>query len=225
MGGMCDTPALTATLLRRVAHAVDGTRSGADVYVVVNKKSPYKVALVTADRLRAQQEASKSANLCYAGPYKTALEEDPKFVIHCHEPDSDWCDDAFVTDATYNQPMSELPKPTDVEEISVSWKRKDGRTATKTFRWKGLPARSPELGEELATHMVDAVFFTQAAIDKFVVPYICRVQTVRTAFEFRERMRNKVRYVVDKEEQGVSLTALERTAHLQDLAAGAAQLV
>lgn len=196
MSGTCSQ--LNATLLRRVAHAVDGIRTGQEVYVVVDRDPPFRVTLVTDNQKEAAAAAEKDETLCYCGPYTTAREDGPVFLVHCHEPDSDWCEEAYITRGTFNPPRTtpdnrkpHLPKETDVERIKVEWTLRDGTTESRTFRWGRLPD-----GKGTVPHMVDALFFTQAAIDKFVVPYITSVQTTKTGFEVSQRLREGIEKVL-----------------------------
>jgi hypothetical protein len=61
MGDMCNH--LTATLLRRVAHAVDGIRTGQTVFVVVDQEAPFRVSLMTEDEGEAREAAARSDTL------------------------------------------------------------------------------------------------------------------------------------------------------------------
>jgi hypothetical protein len=203
---------LTATLLRRIAHAVDGNRRGWMLYVVVDIDLPCRVKKMFAfdpsvPGAQADAEAKAEATctdetLRWAGPYQTyAQPEDPPHIIECHEFDSDWCEEALVTGATMNYTDSPLPKPTDVKELTVSWKSVNGiANGRQIFRWEHY-CTDEELLEDyeeneleavkadLKQVMVDSLFFTQAASDKFLYPYIARVHGVRTAFEQRGRLQ------------------------------------
>ncbi len=209
---------LTATLLRRIAHAVDGFRSGHLVYVVVDTRRPYRVKKILRKKSSdtvAQVEKRLNA-LCrksgrgyrWAGPYQTWLGTDDPWTIECHEFDSDPCWEATVTGATINPPSSPLPKPTDVQELVVEWKTRSGAGGgRRVFRWEELCDRNvidPEHDDydpELVPHMVDALFFTQAASDKFLIPYIARVHGVRAAFEHRSRMQHAVEEAFETRER------------------------
>lgn len=213
---------LTATLLRRIAHAVDGFRSGHLVYVVVDTRRPYRVRKIVRKKSSdTVTEVEKRLNrLCkkagrgyrWAGPYQTWAGTDDPWTIECHEFDSDPCREAEVTGATINPPSSPLPKPTDVQELIVEWRTKSGEAnGRKVFRWEeycepnAIDPEHEDYDPDLVPHMVDALFFTQAASDKFLIPYIARVHGVRAAFEYRCRMHHAVEEAfetrkLDKEE-------------------------
>ena len=103
----------TATLLRRVAHAVDGFRAGHLVYVVVDTQRPYRVRKVVRQKgddppIQRLERLCEEGGATYkwTGPYKTFAGLDDPWIIECHEFDSDPCQQGDVTGATINPPGS-----------------------------------------------------------------------------------------------------------------------
>jgi hypothetical protein len=64
--------------------------------------------------------------------------------------------------------------------------------------------------------MIDAFFFTQAAIDKFVVPYIATVQSSRTSFEFSQRLRDGIEGINAAQPHGKT-NGRQRTIRLSEM--------
>ena len=193
------TEDLKATVLRRIADALDGIRTGEKVWVVFEPDQPYEVRKVTPKEADASAMVDPNVpQLKYTGPFQTAepvrADGAPALVLFCHTPDSDWCPDGEVPEGSgiigYVPPGSALRAPDDkrvaqwVEEIRVSWKTNTGHEASRVFRWEPAAQEKP---------MVDAVFFSLAALDKFYFPHLSKIHGQRRAFEARGRVEEMIK--------------------------------
>ena len=162
---MSNHDSISATLLKRIAEAVDGTRTGEDVYVVASDVFPHDVAGVypTSDAATA---ATKKGHRVH-GPYTTTRDTGAAvaFAPFCHDPHSNSC------------PL-QRPEPAwkldDVADITVTATHRDGKKWSASF--------SP------AKEKVDALSFTLAAADKFFIPYLVRVAGASHAAQIRDEM-------------------------------------
>ncbi len=141
---------LSAALLKRIAHAVDGVRTGEEVYLVIQATPPYSVVLVTTSGQRAQDRVDQLAGgdkqYRKVGPYTTEVDQPsnpmpPRLCLFRHGPDSD--PDAFgrgrdnTVQDCYFMRVADFQTPEEirrlldqkgestldaVEEITVSWK-------------------------------------------------------------------------------------------------------
>lgn len=170
---------LTAPMLKRLGEAVDGYRTGHAYWVVMRRTPPHHVRGVfrSADSASA---ALRSAGAGYAtfGPYVAPTDPGNELVLYSIAP----CPGRHRWD-------SECPEETrryarvnvrDVDSVVVSihWRRGGEPDVQRhTFNPYG----------------VDALFFTLAAIDKFVVPYYERLYGVEYAAGIRQRYLRSLR--------------------------------
>jgi hypothetical protein len=170
-----DTTRVTSPLLlKRIAEALDGYRTGADAYVVASYAYPNLVAGIFDSRREAQGAlGSAGAQNAVFGPYRTSRDRDlsPQMVVCIHrmslmDPRERYCGGG------------ELGAVSDVDSLVVTIWVKKGPT-----RRQVLPKGT------------DAVFFTLAAVDKFAMPYYTHVlgvvETNRMRQELVERMRDR----------------------------------
>lgn len=163
------TRAMPASLLRRLAEAVDGYRSGEALYVVAAWHFPHEVAGVFPSRALAM-EAVRRRGLDYAafGPYFAPPDSGNEMMVYSlrlcpglHEPDS-YCPDTTLS-------LSQAVPYAAIKDITITIHSKDG-TAVQSV---------------LAPGEADAVFFTLSAIDKFVMPYYTRIYGAQFAADMR----------------------------------------
>ena len=145
----------SAALLKRIAEAVDGVRTGDTVYVVVSQVFPFRIDTIAKSREVATSRA-RAAGSGYGvhGPFLTTRDanQPPKLLMICHQWDSSPCDSSFNSSLASQWRMSE------VDSVTVYAYR--GRD-----RQGGLiRGRSP-----------DAFFLSLAAWDKLYYPYLVRV--------------------------------------------------
>lgn len=162
------TRAMPAALLRRLAEAADGYRTGAPVWVVASYERPYTVVGVYPSQEQAFRVARERGKLFEVfGPYVTPLDYGRLPLVmaktHC------W-------PTIYNCLEWQLPEAPwfaeDVDSMTITIFHRSGQTWRKT---------SPGLG-------VDAVFFTLSAIDKFVVPYYTQLYGPEYAKSMRDSL-------------------------------------
>lgn len=165
---------MTATLLKRLGEIVDGHRTGRPIYVAISYRFPHAVAAVTGT-LDSAQVAARLAGSQYGaiGPFET-IAEAPRGAYYATQP----CVKNPATSVVYcgDTSMAYFAGPVpvaDVQGVTVSVTTRDGRVHTETFTPEG----------------VEAVFFTMASIDKFVIPYYERVLGVQYAAELRARLQ------------------------------------
>jgi hypothetical protein len=161
--------AMSASLLRRLAEAVDGYRTGETLFVAAARSFPHDVAGVfTTSRQAAEIARRKGVDYGVFGPYFAPPDSGNEMMLYSvrpcpglHEPDS-WCPD---TTFSLNQSVAYA----NIKDITITIHAKDG-AAVETV----LPPGN-----------VDAVFFTLSAIDKFVMPYYTRVYNAQYAADMR----------------------------------------
>jgi hypothetical protein len=160
---------MPASLLRRLAEAVDGYRSGDALWVVAAWHFPHDVAGVFASRAQAT-EAVRRRGLDYAvfGPYYAPPDSGNEMMLYSvrpcpglHEPDS-WCPDTTFS-------LNQAVPLANIQDITITIHAKTG----------------PAVERVLTPGEVDAVFFTLSAIDKFVMPYYTRVYGAQYAADMR----------------------------------------
>ena len=152
----------TPTLLRRIAEALDGNRTGDRVWVVASLDSLHPVRAVVTSRERATTIARGfRGRYGVFGPYRTI--DDPlsgPIVPGCQH------------DGKFSYMDSLCPGPAipvaDVDSMSLVVHRRGGVNERVRVRQD-----------------VDAIFLTLAAIDKFAIPYYVRVIGVDSAAAMR----------------------------------------
>lgn len=166
---------LTASLLRRLSEAVDGTRTGGLVWVVASYDFPYTVYGVTVSLDEAGRlKASGRGHIGIFGPYRTVPDSgvpQPKLLVLVHRPDS-----KFSLDSTSNMSSVIPPVPlVDVQEITLAIKSKSGTQSVT-----------------LSPNDVDAVFFTLSAVDKFTFPFYIRLYGTEYVARQRRNLVNQL---------------------------------
>jgi hypothetical protein len=142
-------------LLKRLAEAVDGNRTGKPVYVVARYDSLSPVAGVFEERRDAEALARRLGSMhAVFGPYKHdalgPLGDGNAFFAGCRH-------DGKRSDWIGYCPGFKLPWES-IENISLTIRLRDGTT------------RTMDLGRT-----TDAVFLSLAAIDKFAIPYYASI--------------------------------------------------
>lgn len=141
-----------ALMLKRIAEAVDGNRSGKQVYVVLSGdplSQPVGVFPDLKEAYAQSKAAGKGAQLF--GPYQTELDPGDNVAACIHVVGSRMQTDRCVP------PAQTIPWG-DVRSLSLMITRLDGQRDS-------IPLPSS----------ADAVFLSMASIDKFVVPYYARI--------------------------------------------------
>jgi hypothetical protein len=143
----------SAPLLRRLAAAADGYRTGAPVYVVASYVSPYDVVGVFSTRDSALRARGYDRSSAVFGPYVTSLDFDrpSAFLPMMH------------SRPTIYKLLDSLPQPAwwerDIDSVAITVYHRSRGTWHTVHR--GLEG--------------DAVFFSLASIDKFALPYYAQL--------------------------------------------------
>ena len=164
---------VSAGLLRRLAAAADGYRTGEPVWVVVSLSEPYTVAGVFPNRSNAARAVRKG--FAVFGPYVTPRDyaRPSVFVPVKHRAPTIYDSLSFA--------MWRLPEPPwftdDIDSVLVTAYHRSGA------QWRGVSR-----GDD-----VDAVFFTLSAQDKFVFPYYAALSGLDVATRMRENVGAYIR--------------------------------
>ncbi len=153
---------LSASLLRRLAEAVDGDRSGSSVWVVIQQSAPYTVKGVFTDADKARAVATASLGYLALGPYAAPPDSGLTTVMYAVLPcpgKHDIYSGCITGDSTGGGSAVAVMAAPDVDSLSVTLFGKSGARIHRSF----------------GPTEVDALFFTLPAIDKFVIPYYTRL--------------------------------------------------
>ena len=146
------TPVADAVMLKRIAEAVDGNRSGKQVYVVLSGEALSPPVGVFYDLKEANARASAAGTGAQVfGPYRTALDPGVNVAACVHVVGSRMQTDRCV-------PPAQSVRWEDVRGLSLVITRHDGKRDSIP-----LPPNA------------DAVFLSLSSVDKFVVPYYSRI--------------------------------------------------
>ena len=165
--------ALSAGLLRRLAEAADGYRTGQPIWVVARTQEPYDILGVFSDSAAAARAKESVAGADRFGPFVTPLDFNRAMALVPvrHRPPTIYGGPGDSL-AAWKFPAQPIPID-DLDSIAISAYNRRGLVV-----WHASsPARD-----------IDAVFFTLAAQDKFAFPYYARV----SGLEQTEAMRNDV---------------------------------
>lgn len=164
----------SAGLLRRLAEAADGYRTGRRIWIVASRQPPYDVGGVFASETTAVHVARDSGELWGSfGPYVTPrdLGQLPVFIIappmHCRPTIVCW--DVWVQ----TPDTSWLEQ--DIDSLVVTAYHHSGRMARDRV--------SPD---------VDAIFFSLSAFDKFAIPYYSALSGPEFALRLRQSVISRI---------------------------------
>jgi hypothetical protein len=160
-------PEPTPVMLRRMAEAVEGHRTGARVWVVIGTAPPHSVVGVRASRDDAEALRRTAAfPAAVFGPFLAP--RDPEraggVLISCHRA-GDSADDRTV--------CARAVRLTDARGIAL------------VLRTRAGEVRSFPVPED-----VDAMFLSASAVRKFVLPYYTRVEGLEGARRIGGRLRD-----------------------------------
>ena len=151
-----------AILLKRIAEAVDGDRSGTLVYVVATYEPTFPVIGVFNNPKAAQDLVAKTGpSAAVFGPYQTVPDLTPPSIVGCVHRRS-------VMKADYCVPPLRPLHPKDIVGMTLVITRTQGKSESLVL--------SPD---------TDAIFLTLSTIDKFVVPYYLRTFSLAAVSELR----------------------------------------
>jgi hypothetical protein len=153
-------------MAKRIAEALDGHRTGSQVFVVASYLHPHIVRGVYPTMAEANRAAAVAGRYGVFGPYLTL--RDSVGLIGCvHK---------GPTDMNAYCPLRGLRGVTHDRVDSVSL----------TVHVHGQPPRSIPLANG-----VDAVFLSLSAVDKFVVPYYTRLYGPDSAAAMRRQITGR----------------------------------
>jgi hypothetical protein len=149
-------------MLKRLAEAVDGNRSGKQVYVVLSG-DPLDPPAGVLPTFKAATDLANSLGhgAQVHGPFQTTFEPGDGIAACIHVTDSRF----------YSERCAPPSRPTprsDIRSMSLMITRRDGSRDSM-----------------LVPVDADAIFMSSAAIDKFVVPYYSRVIGLAAAATMR----------------------------------------
>lgn len=160
-----EAPLPGPVLLRRIAEAVDGHRTGASVFVVASLEEGLAPIDVFEDRKAAERRLRElGPRAAIFGPYRTARDPVPTYETCVH----------LRTSVMHFRcvPPPDGLVPGAVTGLLLVLQRKDGRADSIA-----LPADA------------DAIFLGPAAVDKFVVPYYLPILGLEGATGVRRQTR------------------------------------
>ena len=157
---------MSVLMLKRIAEAVDGHRTGANVWVVLELDYPHRpIGVFDREQDAEAARARARGRFGVVGPYKAPGERAPDWIIGCQHMQS-------VTDSVPNYcPMSRRIPVDMLQGGEIILRLRDGTTET-------IPLAPG----------ADAVFLTSSAIDKFVMPYYTGILGVDATAALRQRM-------------------------------------
>ncbi len=151
-----------AVMLKRIAEAVDGDRSGALVYVVAGFDPANPVVGVFPDPKSAAAQAAKAGNGAMVfGPYQAALDSTLAQTMTCVHLKTSVMNFRCV-------PPGRTTQFTDIAGLTLMITRTDGGRDSVP-----LPQNT------------DAIFIGAPALDKFVVPYYVRLVGLAATTDMR----------------------------------------
>jgi len=160
----------SAGLLKRLAEAVDGHRTGAAVFVVVAGTSPHEVQGVFESRADADSLLRRlGQGFALHGPFQT--ERDPGQAMLVMTCTHDWASIWRMPTCPRTRPGLPRISFPDVDSISITLRLRNGTTQVIPL------ARG-----------TDAVFLTLSAIDKFVIPYYGKIGGIDQAARMRAQI-------------------------------------
>ena len=167
-----DTTMMSATLLRRLAEAVDGQRNNRAGWVVIQQQFPHDVKGVYFTAPLAAAAASRLTGYTVRGPFSTPSDSGTRTVLYAVDP----C--PGVHDSFSQCP--DTTHPGTLAAVATVPQDEVDRIVVTIYGRRGDPLRRRFPGSS-----VDAVFFTLPAIDKFVMPYYTRLYGPDVAAQMR----------------------------------------
>jgi len=169
---------VSAGLLRRLAAAADGYRTGEPIWIVASPSEPYSVAGVYTSVEEARRRA-RSTGVQYFGPYVTPRDgaRPEAFVPTRHSYPT-----IYMLDSSSTWRAPETPwLLSDIDSVVITAYNRNGRT------WRGSTRGD-----------VDAVFFTLSAYDKFVSPYYSALSGPGVAKQMRDTLLQYIRRLPER---------------------------
>ena len=164
-------PAVSPVLLKRIAEAVDGNRTGRPVWVVARYDFPNLVAGVYNSRTAAEAARPREGKYGVFGPY--VAEDDGGGGGGCpHDGD-----------------ISRVTCPDTIPAVRFSFADVRSMTLTLTVQ-RGARLDTVRMPFKPTT---DAIFLTLPALDKFVFPYYERILGPAAVAAMRDSMSRRLR--------------------------------
>ena len=171
------TPA-SASLLRRVAEAIDAQRDSRPVWVVIQSAFPHTLLGVYHSSIQATQARATRAGYVTMGPYVTPPDSGTHTmmltIIPCPGRHDSYSN---CPDTTHSSASASGAIPVDdADSIVVAIYGKRGFVVHRTF----------------APDELDALFLTLSAIDKFAIPYYTRLYGPAIAARMRQQYLTQI---------------------------------
>jgi hypothetical protein len=176
------TPAISAGLLRRLAAAADGYRTGEPIWIVASLSEPYSIVGVYSNPEDARRRARSLSGVDFFGPYVTPRDagRPAAFVPIRH-----FWPTIYMFDMLDSGPMWRPPEYpwllSDIDSMVITAYNRNGRA------WRGSTRGD-----------VDAVFFTLPAYDKFVAPYYAQLSGLDVASRMRDSLLQYIRRLPER---------------------------
>ena len=180
-------PDMTPTLLRRLAEAVDGHRTGRDVWVVAELAFPNRVVAVSDDRDSAVADSMSSEirDVGIFGRFRAPRDILPSLGFPPGSPDT--IPDIVFADGGCTHVVSSAMEENGSAMCPPEFFLADSVTSFElVYHLLDRTVTVPILKS------TDAIFLTVSAVDKFVVPYYARILGVEEAFRMRQEMLRQI---------------------------------
>jgi len=185
---------MTPTLLRRLAEAVDGHRTGTPVWVIAEYRFPNRVFGVVGDRLRASADSAdldlaRDRGVGIFGPFVAPPDSipglpDPSDLV---PPPPIELPFGWIRPGCVHDRRTSFMRPLGIETVAICGDRLIPIDEIVDMRLV-QELRSGEIITTTLPTWVDALFLTLPAVDKFVIPYYSRI----LGSEEAARMRTEI---------------------------------
>ena len=174
-------PPASASLLRRVAEAIDAQRDNRPVWVVIQSAFPHTLLGVYHSALQARQARGTRAGYALMGPFVTPPDSGTQTlmlaILPCPGRHDSYSNCPDTTRNTNSASAAGAIAVDDADSIVVTIYGKRGFVLHRAF----------------APDELDAMFLTLSAIDKFAIPYYTRLYGPAIAARMREQYLDQIR--------------------------------
>lgn len=172
---------LTPTLLRRLAEAVDGHRTGTPVWVIAEYRFPNRVLAVVGDRVRAEADSAdldlaRDRGIGIFGPFVAPRDSiralpDPSDLV---PPPPIALPFGWIRPGCVHDRRTSVMRGLSMETVAICGDQLVPIDELVEMRLV-QELRSGEIITTTLPTWVDALFLTLPAVDKFVIPYYARI--------------------------------------------------
>jgi hypothetical protein len=168
------SPPIAVSLLKRLGAAVDGYRTGHNVWVVASLQFPHEVAGVFTRAVAADSEVHRRGDQYRRfGPYYAPPDSGlptVMMVVPCRKNIDSSC---TPLDSMPRDSFAIRPTAIDsIQSVTLIIQKKSGRTMRTT----------------VGPNDAEAFFLTMSAVDKYLIPYYTQLYGAEYAADFRARL-------------------------------------